>query len=40
MVIIGIETNRVTVTDTLAAFATEEDRPTDEPDVVLAKIAG
>ena len=40
MVIIGVEENTVTVTETLGEFATDEDRFTDEPDIVLAKTAG
>jgi hypothetical protein len=40
MVIIGAEENMVTVTTTSEELATKEDRFTDEPDIVLAKIAG
>jgi hypothetical protein len=40
MVMIGVEANKVTVTETSGAFATEEDKFTDEPDIVLANIAG
>ena len=40
MVIIGVEENTVTVTETSGEFATEEDIFNDEPDIVLAKIAG
>ena len=40
MVIIGIEANSVTATETSEAFATKEDSCTEEPDIVEANMAG